>query len=89
MCSDDDSGNQDMMDTDWTEAEDESPKRNAEVILKISDIIELLFTALLLTADHLSIKIWTLTSHHFVCDVILYFDNTLLLFAITFNCFYC
>uniref|UniRef100_H2SH63 Ubiquitin carboxyl-terminal hydrolase n=1 Tax=Takifugu rubripes TaxID=31033 RepID=H2SH63_TAKRU len=30
LCSDDDSGNQDMMDTDWTEAEDESPKRNAE-----------------------------------------------------------
>lgn len=42
LCSDDDSGNQDMMDTDWTEAEDESPKRNAEVILKISDITELL-----------------------------------------------
>lgn len=38
LCSDDDSGNQDMMDTDWTEADDESPKRNAEVILKISDI---------------------------------------------------
>lgn len=31
-----------MMDTDCTEAEDESPKRNAEVILKMANITELL-----------------------------------------------
>lgn len=42
LCSDEDSGNQDMMDTHYTETEAEGSKRNAEVFLKISNITELL-----------------------------------------------
>lgn len=55
------------MDTNYTEAEAEIPKRNAEVVFKNIQCHRAAFTALLLTADHY-VKICTLnnlvTNHH-------------------------
>lgn len=59
LCPDEDFGNQDVMDTNHTEAEAESLKRNAEVLLKISDITAAFYSLVTISREKVSKRVFT------------------------------